>query len=434
MEKLLFAESTKIFSLKLIDDCKFNIGYVTGDKDFFHVSEKTIQTFNIHRENIKKSLTNAKQINSNKCVGIETDNVSDYSSLFYPIAINNGEKRYIEYGEKKDIDKKYKCKVRKPWYLVPDLKVPDVVLTVFGDVPKLLVNNGEFFVSNSLLSGFLKAGDDKELVCRWYNSLTLLSIETVVHSLGGGTLVLIPGETDKLEIISNFPQDKIECTYEQISNFAKNNPTEKIYRYGDEIVLKNIYNFSDETISEVQNAISILRDWRNTSWKRYRRPALEKDSQRFRIEIKERGNVKYYYPAVFEHKKNGQGFIITIPDIRGCHTQGDDMEECMWMAHEAIGCMLEDIDEKKYPLPSQIQEIDLNNYEPGSFVTFDKEQYDRDTNLIKSAREEAGLNIKQLAELLKAPYATVVDWNNGRRKPPLWLQNLIVEKIQNSTI
>ena len=145
--------------------------------------------------------------------------------------------------------------------------------------------------------------------------------------------------------------------------------------------------------------------------------------------------MKHYYPAVFEPKKVGEGFVITIPDIRGCHTQGDNMEECMFMAHEAIGCMLEDVEEKDYPIPGNIKSIDLNEYAPDSFVTFvtfDKEQYDRDTNLIKSAREEAGLNIKQLAELLKAPYATVVDWNNGRRKPPVWLQNLIVEKIQNS--
>jgi len=252
----------------LLDDCKFKIGYVAGDKDFFHPSESIIQNFSIRQENIKKSLTNAKQINSNECVGVETGNVSVYSSLFYPITIGDGEKRYIEYGERKDVDKKYKCKVRKPWYLVPDLKIPDVVLTVFGDVPKLLINNGNFCVSNSLLSGFSKVKNCKELVCRWYNSLTLLSVETLVHSLGGGTLVLIPGETDKLEVISNFPQDKIECTYEQISNFAKNNPIEKVYSYGDEIVLKSVYNFSDETISKLRNAISILQNWRNMKKRR----------------------------------------------------------------------------------------------------------------------------------------------------------------------
>lgn len=147
--------------------------------------------------------------------------------------------------------------------------------------------------------------------------------------------------------------------------------------------------------------------------------------------------MKHYYPAVFEPATNDKGYVVTIPDIEGCFTQGDSIEECMWMAHEVIGCMLEDVEEKNYPTPNNIKNIDLSEYAADSFVTFvtfDKEQYDRDTNLIKSAREEAGLNIKQLAELLKAPYATVVDWNNGRRKPPAWLQSLIVEKIQNTTI
>ena len=54
-------------------------------------------------------------------------------------------------------------------------------------------------------------------------------------------------------------------------------------------------------------------------------------------------------------------------------------------------------------------------------------------NRIKEARLKAGLNIKQLSDLIKAPYKTVQDWNAGRRTPPVWLQDLIIEKIQSST-
>ena len=55
-------------------------------------------------------------------------------------------------------------------------------------------------------------------------------------------------------------------------------------------------------------------------------------------------------------------------------------------------------------------------------------------NRIKKARIKAGLNIKQLSDLIKAPYDTVKDWNNGRRRPPTWLQDLIIEKIQSTPI
>lgn len=50
---------------------------------------------------------------------------------------------------------------------------------------------------------------------------------------------------------------------------------------------------------------------------------------------------------------------------------------------------------------------------------------------IKEAREKAGLSIKELADLLGAPYRTVQDWNAGRSKPVDWAERLILEKLEN---
>ena len=49
---------------------------------------------------------------------------------------------------------------------------------------------------------------------------------------------------------------------------------------------------------------------------------------------------------------------------------------------------------------------------------------------IKEAREKAGLTIKELAELLGAPYRTVQDWNAGKSKPVEWAERLILEKLE----
>ncbi len=251
-----------------VHDCKFKIGYVSGSKTYFHLSSEDIKQHSIHMRNTRKCLINSKQITANANIGIETKTISNYSYLFYPTDIDSGEEQYIRYGEKQGIDKGYKCKTRKQWYLIPGLEIPDLILTVFGDVPKLLLNNGGFYVSNSLLSGFSKVKKPKELICRWYNSLTLLSVELTIHSLGGGTLVLIPGETDRLEVISDFPAKKIESTYQKISDFAKNHTTDELYRYGDDIVLKEIYNFSDKTISDIRDSLLTLRNWRNPEKRR----------------------------------------------------------------------------------------------------------------------------------------------------------------------
>ena len=88
--------------------------------------------------------------------------------------------------------------------------------------------------------------------------------------------------------------------------------------------------------------------------------------------------MKYYYPAVFEPVEEG-GYVLEVPDVRGCVTQGDDINEAMFMAHDAIGTMLDDVDEKDYPKPSLITDISLSGYEPGSFVSyvcFDKDLWD----------------------------------------------------------
>ena len=145
--------------------------------------------------------------------------------------------------------------------------------------------------------------------------------------------------------------------------------------------------------------------------------------------------MKHQYPAIFEPTDGV--YVITIPDVKGCVTQGkgDDMDDCLYMAQDAIGVMLDELEEKDYPKPSKLEDIDISNCLPDSFVkyvTFDREAWYKEVNPIKSARETAGLTIKALSELLEAPYRTVQNWDNGSRKAPKWLQKLVVEKIQAS--
>lgn len=47
-----------------------------------------------------------------------------------------------------------------------------------------------------------------------------------------------------------------------------------------------------------------------------------------------------YYPAIFHPEETG--FSVSIPDIAGCFTQGDTLNEAINMAQSVIGLMLED--------------------------------------------------------------------------------------------
>lgn len=52
-------------------------------------------------------------------------------------------------------------------------------------------------------------------------------------------------------------------------------------------------------------------------------------------------------------------------------------------------------------------------------------------NRIKDARQTAGLSQAKMSALLEIPKRTIEDWEAGRSKPPVYVENLIVEKLMS---
>ena len=96
--------------------------------------------------------------------------------------------------------------------------------------------------------------------------------------------------------------------------------------------------------------------------------------------------MKHYYPAVFENAEEG-GYTVLVPDLPGCITEGDTLEEAMYMAQDAIGCMLDDRKESEYPKPSNVNDIDKSKYADCfvSLVEFDKNIYKERCRAIAAA-------------------------------------------------
>ena len=86
----------------------------------------------------------------------------------------------------------------------------------------------------------------------------------------------------------------------------------------------------------------------------------------------------YFYPAIFQVET--QGYSVFIPDIPGCMTQGDTMEEALAMAQEAIGLMLEDMAPADYPAASLPQALALEKGQFVLMVPFDHLAYDKKYN------------------------------------------------------
>jgi hypothetical protein len=247
----------------IIESCKFKIGYVSADKSYFHPSADVIAHYSIPKGNLYPTILNAKEINGGTGIGIEVSKGECSSNLYLPNKITKGDRLYIQKGEVMLVHQRYKCRQRKPWYVTPDVEIPDVILSVFGEIPKMVANKGNYTVSNSILCGHLKGISAKQLLCRWYNSLTLLSLELNVHSLGGGSFVIIPGEADRLKIISDIPQKNVQNIFTQLNKATKKLNLEAAYALGDKIVLQEIYGLSDNDIKIIREAIQTLRGWRN---------------------------------------------------------------------------------------------------------------------------------------------------------------------------
>ena len=59
---------------------------------------------------------------------------------------------------------------------------------------------------------------------------------------------------------------------------------------------------------------------------------------------------KYVYPALFETCKEG-GYTVTFPDLPGCISEGDTLEEALEMAKEALALYLYNLEEDNEPIP-----------------------------------------------------------------------------------
>lgn len=66
----------------------------------------------------------------------------------------------------------------------------------------------------------------------------------------------------------------------------------------------------------------------------------------------------YVYPVIFEEAEEG-GYVVTVPDIPCCFTQGDDMADAIFMAEDVIAMMLADYEDRgeAVPTPSKIEDI-----------------------------------------------------------------------------
>lgn len=251
-------------SVRARDLVRFNIGYVSGDKRFFHPGDEVVRAFNLPAHHLVPSLTSSRQMRRAGVLtsGVEAEAVS---RLYLPASesLTPAERRYIRLGERTGVSNRFKCRVRDPWYVTPGVKVPDVVVPVFADTPLLLANDSRAVASNSLLCGYLRPEVSAEsLLARWYTSLTLLQVEIEVHSLGGGVRVFVPNEAGAVRLPAR--ADVTPGSIAQLHALVRRGELDQAYANGDRPVLRRQMGLSVAEVELIREGVAVLAHWRNS--------------------------------------------------------------------------------------------------------------------------------------------------------------------------
>jgi hypothetical protein len=191
---------------RLGDCARIGIGYVTGANKFFHLRPSDAETLGIPMEfltpTIRRSACLPRKAVTQQTVDSWLERDEPVLLLRIPAGatLPHAVTRYLESPAGKKAQAAYKCRVRSPWYTVPDVRAPDAFLSYMSGLgPSLVANRAGCVCTNSLHAVRLTNGvKTTELVQRWNHPLVALSCELEGHPLGGGMLKVEPREASRI--------------------------------------------------------------------------------------------------------------------------------------------------------------------------------------------------------------------------------------------
>lgn len=185
-----------------------SIGYVTGANDFFHLRPSEAEKLAIPSELLKVAVRKSEQLPQDRITRATVDRwiAEDRPVLLLDLKgqtrLPDAVARYLDSAAGHEVRKAYKCRVRKPWYGVPDVKVPHAFLSVMcGREPTIVGNEARCVGTNSLHAVTLRnPALLADLLAGWRSPLARLGAELEGHSLGGGMLKLEPSEAGRVPV------------------------------------------------------------------------------------------------------------------------------------------------------------------------------------------------------------------------------------------
>jgi adenine-specific DNA-methyltransferase len=194
---------------KFGDVASVDVGLVTGKNDFFVLDWKAIQDRKLDGYTIpivgrtvqtpglvygSTDLTRDREMNARCFLFLPADAPLDDQ----PIVVQD----YLAHGVREEVPLGYKCRIRKSWFIVPSIWIPEAFL--FRQIhryPKLVLNETQATTTDTIHRVRFKDPQQvRPTVAAFHNSMTFAFSEVMGRSYGGGVLELEPNEADHLPL------------------------------------------------------------------------------------------------------------------------------------------------------------------------------------------------------------------------------------------
>jgi hypothetical protein len=191
---------------RLSDFANVGIGYISGDNEFFHLRPSDAKLLRIPTALLQPTLRNGRAMPKGKITKatVEGWRRSDDPMLLLRLTrvqeLPSAVRSYLDSRAGREARLGYKCRNRAPWYVVPDVQIPDFVMSYMsGRSVNLVQNLAGVSCTNSVHS--LRVHDRalaNKLLPKWSTPFVRLSCELEGHALGGGMLKLEPREAGRI--------------------------------------------------------------------------------------------------------------------------------------------------------------------------------------------------------------------------------------------
>jgi len=229
---------------RFVEVADVDVGIVTGANDFFLVPDAVVRDYGLGRfaypmfgrsDHVQGVIYDENNHESNRRAGLPTNFIWFRDELFERLPRRALD--YIRLGESQELHKRYKCRIRSPWYCVPSVYAAPVgMLKRAHHFPRLILNRMGAFTTDTAYRVKPKKMNDADMVVAFINSLTAVTTELEGRHYGGGVLELVPSEIEKLLVpVSQFERSAVDRLDELTKGAV---PPEEVLAAQDSVVLR----------------------------------------------------------------------------------------------------------------------------------------------------------------------------------------------------